>query len=130
MTTGTLSALIRGYQADATSIARISCAVVSSKVIQRTPRLSGSLANSWNANNGDPVANNVNISVDTPRPARNNATSVANSLQVGDKFSLANGQPYARRIEYEGWSSKRPEGMLRTSLAEWQSIVDGATRGS
>jgi hypothetical protein len=34
--------------------------------------------------------------------------------------------PYMRKLEYEGWSGQAPDGMLRLSIREFQSFVDGA----
>lgn len=32
--------------------------------------------------------------------------------------------PYMRRLEYEGWSSQAPEGMVRKTVQEFQRFVD------
>ena len=122
-----LAALIRKYKGDILSSYRLSCAALSAKVIDRTPVESGSLKASWTPNKGDPVAININIPGDS---RRHNVTGVCNSLKLGEKYSLANGQPYVRRIEYERWSRyKAPAGMLGISTAEWDDIVDKAVRG-
>ena len=41
---------------------------------------------------------------------------------------LLNSLPYVRRIEYEGWSSQAKAGMVRITLAEFQTFVDKAVR--
>lgn len=118
-----LATLVEKYRTRALSTARLSAAVLANRVITRTPVDKSSLQNSWTANNGPPIANNVTVDQVTPYPERTKITQVVNSLKIGDTFSFANGKPYARRIEYEGWSAKRPEGMLRVSVAEWDAIV-------
>ena len=129
-----LEDLLTKYKNNTLSIARVSCAIVSGEVIDGTPVLSGSLRASWNASIGQPVANNINIGIDANGKAtgshRNNFTSVVNSLVVGDFYSFANGQPYARRIEYEGWSDYAPNGMLTPAVANWNRIVASAAKGA
>lgn len=45
-----------------------------------------------------------------------------NGLAVGQVFYFTNSLPYAERLEY-GWSEQAPAGMVRLSVANWQSIV-------
>ncbi|MCP5006167.1 MAG: hypothetical protein GY941_19835 [Planctomycetes bacterium] len=126
MTQGTLGQLMQKYKDDMLSIARISCSVTSTMVVDGSPVLTGSFRNSWNASIGGPVVNNVTIGFKkgmSPMPVRNNHTSTINSLQLGDVYSVVNGQPYARRIEYEGWSSFAKGGVLAPAVAKWDSTV-------
>jgi hypothetical protein len=39
-----------------------------------------------------------------------------------------NNLPYGPRLEFEGWSSQAPAGMVRISVAEFQSFVNAAAR--
>lgn len=39
---------------------------------------------------------------------------------------IINSVPYMRRLEYEGWSTQAPAGMVRITVAEFQSFVDAA----
>ena len=109
------------------SITRLSAAAISAKVVARTPVESGSLKASWTPGINEIVADNIDTRSET---RRHDYAAVCNRLQAGDKYSLANGQDYARKIEYEGWSRyKAPQGMLRISVAEWDQIVRGVVRG-
>ncbi len=45
-----------------------------------------------------------------------------------DNISIFNRQPYAERVE-NGWSTQAPQGMLRVSCLEWDSIVNKVGRG-
>lgn len=123
-----LNRLIDRYEDDMVSITRLACATLSTKVVTRTPVLFGSARASWNASIGAPVTNDIVISAETPTPERNDYAAVANSIDVGDTFSLVNGTPYIFRLEYEGWSAKAPQGMLRRSIAEWQNALDESVR--
>jgi hypothetical protein len=122
----TISALLRGYRGDTLSLFRMSSAALTTKVVTRTPVLFGSLRASWAPSNGQPITNNVTITHQTEsyQPQRNAITQVINSLQLGDVYSLGNGQPYVRKVEYEGHSSmKAPAGMLGISVAEFDGMV-------
>jgi len=123
-----LTALIQGkYKKRGDDVLRLSCAGITAKVVDRTPVLHGSLRASWTPNKGAPKTNNINI--DQGDTGRNNIPAVINSLKAGDTYSLANGQDYVRKIEYEGHSRvKAPQGMLGVSVAEWDSIVNQAVR--
>ncbi len=108
---------------------QLALTTISNIVVTGTPVLHGSLRASWNATIGGPVANNVNIN-GVNRNRRNNITTVVNKLKLGDTYSLANGQPYAPRIEFEGWSkNKAPNGMMMIAVAQWDQIVMQAASG-
>lgn len=46
-----------------------------------------------------------------------------NGLAVGQVFYFTNSLPYAQRLEYDAWSQQSPAGMVRLSVANWQTIV-------
>jgi len=43
--------------------------------------------------------------------------------QMGDKVFITNSLPYAQRLEYEGWSSQAPAGMVRITAMEFEQYV-------
>lgn len=50
---------------------------------------------------------------------------------VGDvacEHFITSNVPYMRRLEYDGWSSQAPEGMVRKTLVEYQDFIDNAVR--
>lgn len=49
-------------------------------------------------------------------------------FQAGWPIYIVNNLPYAMRLEFEGWSSQAPAGMLRITLAEVQGLLDDAVR--
>ena len=124
-----LSRYLQTQQDNLVSVMRISCAVVSTKVVEGTPRRTGSARASWNASKGTPKVRNIVINAENPSQTRNNITSVTNSLQPGETFTLANGLPYIRPLEY-GSSQQARNGMLRVAIAEWDEIVSDAISGN
>lgn len=43
--------------------------------------------------------------------------------KMGDKVFITNSLPYAQRLEYEGWSSQAPAGMVRITAMEFDQYV-------
>ena len=123
-----LNALVAKYKGDLLDIATISAGQLSNGVINKTPVQFGSAKASWNASLNKPEVKN--IQVENGEQVHNNNYDIANSMNLGDKFFLTNGQPYIRRLEYEGHSPQRPEGMMRVTLAEWDQIVKQAIKVS
>lgn len=50
-------------------------------------------------------------------------------FKIGGRIYILNHLPYTQRLEYEGWSSQAPSGMVRITLAEIQNYVDDVASG-
>lgn len=113
----TLTALIRQYKDDMTSGARIACATVATKVVNRTPVDTGHARKHWSPALNGADTNNLSSQI----------TAICNAMKAGDSFHLTSDVPYIRRLEY-GWSpqARDPDGMVRISVAEWSGIVQRA----
>lgn len=118
--------IVKKYQDRILNSAKFATTVFTTKVISRTPKDKGDLIASWNPKIGDPEADNIYVSAGDTK--RHDVVGTINSMKLGDKFSLANGQPYAPRIEYEGYSPQAVSGMVGPTLLEWQQIVTAAAR--
>jgi hypothetical protein len=96
--------------------------------IDRTPVKTGYLKGNWQPTLGAPAQGEV------PRKSKEGGfvkqlvLTTLEKLEVGQSFFFTNCAPYAYRIEYEGWSSKAPRGMLRISVAEARRFVRAAIR--
>lgn len=94
-----------------------------SAVILDTPVLDGQLRGSWYSKENTPRIDS------TPRvdPSGSVAITELNSMvgkaKLGGKMTMANSMPYAYRVEYEGWSGKSPQGMVRINVARIQGIL-------
>jgi hypothetical protein len=78
------------------------CLSIQSRTIEKTPVDTGRLRNNW--------------FIGVNKPAE---TLVSYNIKLGDRVYLTNNLPYARRIEYDGWSKvKAPQGMLRITVKE------------
>ena len=124
-----LSALLAGYQRRLEHVVQEAPRTLSYRIIGRWAVDTGSSANSWTPNIGDPVARNVDTTGGSIAPVLGRVDAVTRRISPGDSYSLANGKKYARRLEYAGWSQRHmPNGAVRVTIAEWQPIVNDAAR--
>ena len=87
---------------------------LSTDIIMDTPVLSGRLRNNWmvSVNQGSNQTTN-----ETSNQAIGRVSAV--KFKLGDTLYLTNNLPYAKRIEFDGWSAKAPAGMCRKNLLKW-----------
>jgi len=97
---------------------------ISGEIIDRTPVDTGRLRGNWIPSiNAPKIAQTDNT---TPLMAEVQST-VAQA--TGKVFYLVNSLPYARRIEYEGWSAvKAPQGMVRISVQNFKEALKKAVK--
>jgi len=82
-------------------------------------------------NNWFPSLNNISNKT-TERKAKTGQAAVnrvkdrTSGLKAGDTFYLTNNLPYIRRLEYEGWSTQAPAGMVRISISEAEQSLTKA----
>jgi len=98
-----------------------------SKTVERTPVDTGRARANWNCSIGAP---SLATSEQTDKGGEVAKARIKNTLhdwKQGDIY-LMNSLPYIRRLEYDGWSKQAPAGMVRISVAEFQTFVDAATR--
>jgi hypothetical protein len=113
-----------------------------SSVIMSTPVLTGRLRGNWQATVGHPATEEIVARGEgvpqgsVPPEMMAEINQVALSIHHSDKSAfLRNNLPYARRVEYEGWSQiKAPQGMLRLNVvrvvANANKILSEAQRGA
>lgn len=62
-------------------------------------------------------------------PTKTKLAAEIERIGAGHVVHITNNLPYGLRLEYEGHSSQAPQGMVRITVAEFQSIIDQAARG-
>lgn len=77
----------------------------------------GSARGNWQASINTPVRTETN-EIDKTGAATIAEMSRVAQQSVGKVFYLTNNLPYINRLEFEGWSSQAPLGMVRISFAE------------
>lgn len=100
-------------------------------IISDTPVDTGILRGNWQITENQPATSTLN------RTDKNNTVAQGDvlSFMVGSKgrdsvVYMTNNLPYAHRIEFDGYSQKAPQGMVRRNIARVNSIVARIARGS
>lgn len=88
-----------------------------------TPVLDGFLRGSWKVSEGEP-SDGVGGPDLSGQVTVNQMNTSIGATQFKSTVYLVNNQPYAYRIEFEGWSSiKAPDGMVRRNFLRVQKIL-------
>lgn len=109
---------------------------LSYKVIDRTPIDTGLLVNNWVPTKGKASTRLIKTTDKTRKKAKAKVRKVVSELKPGQNYYLTNNQPYSLIIEMgrnEGppaqGSRQAPYGMLRLTVAEFQSIINQVVNG-
>lgn len=119
-----LAQLAEKIKADLETVVQKSTLQVFGAVVQKTPVKSGRARANWNASQGTPnIA--TSLTVDQSRGGREAAKG--GTFAAGGVTFLSNGLPYIGKLEY-GSSKQAPQGMVRTSAAEFADYVQRAIK--
>lgn len=111
---------------------------LSEKIVTRTPvgnpglwesnapsgYAGGRARNNWFPSFGDPSNESTES---TANESLSRVLSILNRVP-GSVFFLTNNLPYIRRLEYDGWSTQAPRGMVRVTLREAQQEIKRAAK--
>lgn len=86
----------------------------------------GRARNNWFASIGSQSDKVTKNKAKSGQAAIDKSKSVSKPLKAGDTFYLTNNLPYIRRLEYEGWSTQAPAGMVRISISEAEQALINA----
>jgi hypothetical protein len=100
---------------------------VGSPMVVMSPVDEGRFKGNWMAAYGAPDTSTTDNTDATGAASIGRLKSKLEVLQGGMVFYFTNSLPYAERLEY-GWSEQAPAGMVRVSVASWQSIVEDEIR--
>jgi hypothetical protein len=95
-----------------------------SSVVRRSPVRSGRFRANWNVTYGQP---SFTVTDSTQQARAIAETQKALTLPVGGVVWMANGLPYANRLEH-GYSKQAPAGMVRLAIAEVQNYISQAVK--
>lgn len=97
-------------------------------IVMRSPVDTGRFRSNWLSAYGA-MDTSTNDALDKSGAASiGKLTATVNTLAAGQVFYFTNSLPYAQRLEYDAWSAQSPAGMVRVSVASWQSIVEDEIR--
>lgn len=94
------------------------------QIIKSTPYLTGRAQAHWRvALNGRPGGYSPTLT-SSPNPPVD--ISPIQGWKPGDNIHIYNKAPYAYKLEYLGWSSQSPSGMMRVNIIKWPDFVSAA----
>lgn len=94
-----------------------------SAVILDSPVLTGRFRGNWQAKIGAPIVTiTERLDKSGQEPIREVETAAKES--DGDQaVFLSNNLPYGPKLEFDGWSKKAPEGMVRRNVARFGRLI-------
>ena len=99
-------------------------------VVMNSPVDTGRLRSSWGFGVGSPSDGPTTITDKSGAQTLNRIASAIRGQDAGPKFYITTALPYAKRIEYEGWShTKAPQGMIRITIANLPNAIREYVRG-
>ncbi|MFA7063571.1 MAG: hypothetical protein WC132_05480 [Methanomethylophilus sp.] len=107
-------------------IRRIVIIKLFSAVIKDTPVLTGRLRGNWQTTINSPATGVIGIRDEAATIAE--VQRMAAQSKGSDVVILRNNLPYAYRIEFDGWSRKAPQGMMRRNAIRFRRILNQAVR--
>ena len=119
-----LAQLAEKIGADLETVARKATFELFRAVVLRSPVDTGRFRANWNVTSGA-ASYAITPSTEAGRSAQETAKAL--TLPVGGVTYLANGLPYAQRLEF-GYSKQAPGGMVRLSAAEFDAYVRKAVQ--
>jgi hypothetical protein len=132
--TADLQRIAQRNKAKMVKVAQNSLMRIGGAIVAKSPVDSGRFKNNWMSAYGAPDVSTTNSFAKTELGEGRGAVvgrlkAKLDLLDTGQFFYFTNSLPYAERLEY-GWSQQAPGGMVRVSVASWQSIVEDEIRKS
>jgi len=127
-----LQRIAQRNKAKMVKVAQNSLMRIGGAIVAKSPVDSGRFKNNWMSAYGAPDESTTNSFAKTKLGEGRGAVvgrlkAKLDLLDTGQFFYFTNSLPYAERLEY-GWSQQAPSGMVRLSVAGWQSIVEDEIR--
>lgn len=97
-------------------------------IVYDTPVDTGRLRGNWQISIGSPLVGVVDKLDPSGEQVTREIAAVVGESKLKDVLILRNNLPYAYRIEYEGWSRKAPDGMMRRNFLRIQQILKKAVQ--
>lgn len=98
----------------------IGCA---SRIIKRTPVDEGTLRGNWQPSINQPVYTPISRQDTSGAAVDADIAREGQRLTIGAVFYMTNNLPYAARIEFDGWSEKAKQGMMRIEVLETAAAI-------
>lgn len=115
--------------ADITEVVTKAVLEIYAGVVMKSPVDSGRFRGNWVVTTNAPASGVVDTLDRLPLNTRpgdvvaHRARMAMVNFKLGETVYITNHLPYAYRLEYEGWSTQAPAGMVRTTVLAWQSLI-------
>ena len=119
-----LRKMIEEATGNAEEVVKLASLNLYKKIVYKTPVDTGHLQKNWNMSlrYADTTVTDMGNVTDTIQSAE----KIISSFKLKDGIWIANNVPYAYDIEYGKSKIKAPQGMLRVSLQEFDTIFKGS----
>lgn len=95
------------------------------RVVMKSPVDTGRFKGNWQCAIGSVPTGVLKINDKDGTATMSRVQAAVMGLEAGQTIYLVNNLPYARPLEY-GWSQQAPAGMVRTTIAEFNAVVNKA----
>lgn len=120
-----LARLARKVQTDIETVTRKAALDMAGSMVQRSPVDTGRFRGNWQYG-GDTLNAATDANADVAGAgALGRILSCLSGWRPGQAIYITNSLPYAHRLEY-GWSKQAPGGMVRVTVAEYQTYISKA----
>lgn len=99
------------------------CLKLNRSVVLKSPVDTGRFRANWNIGFDSPDTSTTKNTDASGSSAIAKAKSILTGDLTGKKIFITNSLQYAYRLEYEGWSNQAPQGMVRITIAELNTIM-------
>ena len=119
-----LKKMIEEATGNAEEVVKLASLNLYKKIVYKTPVDTGHLQKNWNMSlrYADTTVTDMGNVTDTIKSAE----KIISSFKLKDGIWIANNVPYAYDIEYGKSKVKAPQGMVRVSLQEFDTIFKGS----
>jgi hypothetical protein len=132
MAMGSFEMQIKSFGAASEKKVKLACQKIAmeafSRIIYRTPVLTGVLRASWGCEVGNPYAGKTGAIDKDGGPTMAKAKTVVNGWDVIEPIYLNSNLSYSIPIEYSGSPVKSPAGMVRVTVAEMGGVAESIAR--
>ena len=118
-----IEAIAKKRMEQASSALKASVVRVGNNVIIQSPVDKGAFINNWNTSIGG-ISYELKPDNESGSTSLSELKEMVSGIEMGEVAYFTNPLPYGPRLEYDGWSAKAPNGMLRINTAKWSKILN------
>ena len=119
------AAILKQAREKASQVVRASALAMGGGMVEKSPVLTGRFKSNWQIGIGRV---NLDVSSSAGAGSLGRIQQGLAGIKTGETIYITNSLPYAKRLEYEGWSRQAPSGMVRLTVMEFQASVGAAVK--